>query len=94
MQRLFFSLLCVMSVCGCYSTTVLQPAAWPLGVEVLAAPPAGPPLAMIESEGGGIFGTTQACREALTTKAKALGASSIFVPNETSNTCRAFAYAK
>jgi len=89
-----FCTLCALSVSGCYSTTVLRPAAWPQGVELLAAPPAAPPLAMVEATGGGIFGSPGACREALTAKAKELGAVAIYMPSETSGACRAFAYAK
>jgi len=94
MRCFIFGLLCVMSVSGCYSTTVLRPAAWPQGVELLAAPAAAAPLAMVEAEGGGLFGSAHACRDALTAKAKELGAVAIYVPSESSGACVAFAYAK
>ena len=89
---------------GCYSTTVLRPADWPEGIEVLAAPPPGPPLAMIETLAE--YHSPESCREELARKAKELGATAIYVASEsrsvsyalailgeTDVTCRAFAYA-
>jgi hypothetical protein len=89
---------------GCVTTTVLRPADWPEGVEVLAAPPSAPPLAMIETLA--VYQSPESCREELAKKAKDLGAGAIYVASEsrsvgyalviiqqTNVACRAFAYA-
>jgi hypothetical protein len=89
---------------GCVTTTVLRPADWPEGIEVLAAPPSAPPLAMIETLA--VYTSHESCREELAKKAKELGATAIYVASEsrsvgyalvliqqTNAACRAFAYA-
>lgn len=74
---------------GCYSTTVLRPADWPEGIEVLAAPPPGPPLAMIETLAE--YHSPESCREELARKAKELGATAIYVASESRSVSYALA---